>query len=39
MRFFHHKTAKTSFQQRFWLVLLVQAVLVIIYFLTLGGSP
>ena len=33
MRLFHHKTAKGSFQQKFWLVLLVQAVLVTIYFL------
>jgi uncharacterized membrane protein YsdA (DUF1294 family) len=33
MRQFHHKTVKTSFQQKFWLVLLVQAVLVIIYVL------
>lgn len=33
MRFFHHKTSKSSFQQKFWLVLLVQAVLVTIYFL------
>ena len=33
MRLFHHKTAKSSFQQKFWLVLLVQAILVIIYFL------
>lgn len=33
MRLFHHKTAKSSFQQKFWLVLLVQAVLVIIYLL------
>jgi uncharacterized membrane protein YsdA (DUF1294 family) len=33
MRFFHHKTAKSSFQQKFWLVLLIQAVLVIIYFI------
>jgi uncharacterized membrane protein YsdA (DUF1294 family) len=33
MRLFHHKTAKSSFQQKFWLVLLLQAILVIIYFL------
>ena len=30
MRLFHHKTAKSSFQQKFWLVLLIQAILVII---------
>jgi uncharacterized membrane protein YsdA (DUF1294 family) len=33
MRLFHHKTAKSSFQHKFWLVLLVQVVLVAIYFL------
>jgi uncharacterized membrane protein YsdA (DUF1294 family) len=33
MRLFHHKTAKSSFQHKFWLVLLVQAALLIIYFL------
>jgi uncharacterized membrane protein YsdA (DUF1294 family) len=33
MRLFHHKTVKSSFQHKFWLVLLVQAVLLIIYFL------
>jgi uncharacterized membrane protein YsdA (DUF1294 family) len=33
MRLFHHKTSKTSFQHKFWLVLLVQAFLVIIYLL------
>ena len=33
MRLFHHKTAKSSFQQKFWLVLLAQAILVIIYLL------
>jgi len=33
MRVFHHKTAKSSFQQKFWLVLLIQGVLVVIYFL------
>jgi uncharacterized membrane protein YsdA (DUF1294 family) len=31
MHIFHHKTAKGSFQRRFWLVVAVQAVLVLIY--------
>jgi uncharacterized membrane protein YsdA (DUF1294 family) len=31
MRIFHHKTAKGSFQRRFWLVVAIQAVLVLIY--------
>ena len=33
MRLFHHKTSKESFQVKFGLVLLAQAVLVIIYIL------
>ena len=33
MRLLHHKTSKESFQVKFWLVILVQAVLVVIYLL------
>jgi uncharacterized membrane protein YsdA (DUF1294 family) len=33
MRLFHHKTSKESFQVKFGFVLLVQAILVVIYFL------
>ena len=33
MRLFHHKTSKESFKAKFWFVILVQAVLVVIYLL------
>lgn len=33
MRVFHHKTSKDSFKVKFWLVVLVQAILVVIYLL------
>jgi uncharacterized membrane protein YsdA (DUF1294 family) len=32
MHIFHHKTAKGSFQRRFWLVVAIQVVLVVSYF-------
>jgi uncharacterized membrane protein YsdA (DUF1294 family) len=32
MYLFHHKTAKASFQYKFWLVVLVQIVPVVLYF-------
>lgn len=32
MQVFHHKTAKDSFQRRFWLVLLVQIGVIILYY-------
>jgi uncharacterized membrane protein YsdA (DUF1294 family) len=32
MYLFHHKTVKSSFQLRFWLVVLVQVALVVLYF-------
>jgi uncharacterized membrane protein YsdA (DUF1294 family) len=35
MYLFHHKTAKGSFQRKFWLVVLVQIVLVVLYFVWL----
>ena len=31
MRYFHHKTAKAEFQGKFWLVLALQIVLIVIY--------
>ncbi len=33
MRLFHHKTAKESFQFKFWVVVAVQVVLVMVYYL------
>lgn len=35
MRFFHHKTRKLSFQQRFWLLVAAQVLVVIAYWLFL----
>ena len=33
MQVFHHKTRKASFQQRFWMIVAVQAVLILAYWL------
>ena len=33
MRWFHHKTAKTPFQVKFWLVVAVQVVVIVVYYL------
>jgi len=33
MQVFHHKTIKQSFRMRFWMVVLVQVVIVVVYFL------
>jgi uncharacterized membrane protein YsdA (DUF1294 family) len=35
MHLFHHKTAKASFQRRFWLIVAVQIALVVLYFVWL----
>jgi uncharacterized membrane protein YsdA (DUF1294 family) len=35
MILFHHKTAKASFKRKFWLVVLVQIALIVLYFVWL----
>ncbi len=35
MQFFHHKTAKQSFKIQFWLVVLLQAALIVVYYLVI----
>lgn len=33
MRMFHHKTAKNSFQGKFWLIVGIQAAILVVYFI------
>jgi uncharacterized membrane protein YsdA (DUF1294 family) len=35
MTLFHHKTAKASFQRRFWAVVTVQVILVVLYYMVI----
>ncbi len=32
MQVFHHKTAKESFQRRFWLVVIIQVIVVVLFY-------